>query len=112
MHVGEEIAHLLIVEGGAGHGAVSMKDDCGEALVSGRRAGGHGFDFGDGLEAWTVESVGGGGVVALGAGLLEDGGAASLFGGPLGGWLGGWEGLAAGGRKDWGSADEQSEEEA
>lgn len=91
MEVGEEIAELLVIEGGAGHGAVSMKDDGGEALVGGRRAGGHGFDFGDGLEAGAVESVGGGGVVALGAGLLEDGGAAGFFGGPLGGWLRGWE---------------------
>jgi len=83
MHVGEEIAQLLVVKRGAGHGAVPVEDNGSEAFVGGRRAGGHGFDFGDGLESGSVESAGGGGVVALGAGVLEDGGASSFFGGPL-----------------------------
>lgn len=78
---------MLVVEGGAGHGPVSVEDDGGEAFVGGRCAGWHGFDFSDGLEAGTVKSVGGGGVVTLGASLLEDGGSAGLFGGPLGGGL-------------------------
>lgn len=97
---------MLVIECGARHGAVTVKDDGGEAFVCGRSSGGHGLDFGDGLEAGTVEPVSGGGVVALGAGLLEDGGAARFFGGPLGGWLGGREGFAPGCGEDCGGAGE------
>jgi hypothetical protein len=111
VHVGKKVVELLIVEGGAGHGAVTVEDYGGQAFVSGWRAGGHGFDFGEGLKAGTMEPSGGRGVMAFCAGLLEHGCAASFFGCPLGSWLGGGQRLAPGQGEGCG-AGKQREEKA
>jgi hypothetical protein len=112
VQVGEKIVKLLIIECGAGHRAVTMKDDRGQTIVCGGRSGRHRFDFGDGLKAGSMESVGGSRVMAFCACLLEDGRAASLLRSPLRGRLRGRQGFATGGRDDWGGAGKQGEKEA
>ena len=85
---------LLVVERGAGHGAVAVEDNGGQAFIGGRGAGRHRLNFRNGLKAGPVESAGRGRVVTFGAVLLENGGAARFLGGPLRRRLGGRQRLA------------------
>ena len=64
MQIGQQVVELVVRDRRAGHGAVAMENGDGHPLVSRRRAGGHGFDFSDGLQARSVEALGGGGIVA------------------------------------------------
>jgi len=94
VQVGEQVSELLVVKRGAGHHAATVQDDAGEPFIGGRRARGHGIDFGDGLQARTVKWAGVGRVVAASALGLVDGGAAGFLWGPLRGWFG-WRESAA-----------------
>jgi len=87
MQISEQVMELLIVECGTGHCAVAVEHDGRQAIVGGRRAGGHRFDFGDGLKTGAMESVGGSGVMTFCASQLVNGSTAGFFGGPLRGWL-------------------------
>ena len=107
MQVGQQIAELIVGELRGRHHAASMQDCIGEPLVRGRRAGGHGLDLGDGLQARPVQRTCGGGVMAAGALLMKDLRAARFFDGPKGLGLGGGQRTAAAERDSQQSGESQ-----
>ena len=99
MQVGEQVFEVGIADGDGLHHAVSVEDGLGDACAGGRRAGGHGFEFGERLKAGPVETVGGCWIVAAGAVGLEDGSAARLLWRELGSGFG-WRKWSAAGQQE------------